>query len=112
MEVAHIWPVSQIRKQCINERYNWDILDQINDEYNILLLPPTEHSDFDHYKFYWEDSDGEIRFIDSQYPSNNYEIINYQRINLQSNPQIRAYLRKYKDYLTNQHIVDIRRMVN
>lgn len=112
LEVAHIWPVSQIRKQCINERYNWDILDQINDEYNILLLPPTEHSDFDHYKFYWEDSDGEIRFIDSQYPSNNYEIINYQRINLQSNPQIRVYLRKYKDYLTNQHIVDIRRMVN
>lgn len=105
LEVAHIWPVSQIKEQCINEKYNFKILDQINDKYNILLLPPTQHRDFDGHKFYWEDSDGRISFIDSQYPNNNHEIIYYQQIDLQSNPQIRPYLKKYKDYLKNENII-------
>lgn len=112
LDVAHIWPVSQIRRQCIHENYNWDILNQVDDEYNVLLLPPTQHKDFDRYKFYWEDSDGRIRFIDSQYPNNNHEIFYYQQIDLQSNPQIRPYLKKYKDYLRFENIISIQKMAN
>lgn len=112
LQVAHIWPVSQIIKQCINENYNFDILNQVDDEYNILLLPPNQHRGFDRYKFYWEDSDGRIRFIDSQYPNNNHEIFYYQQIDLQSNPQIRPYLKKYKDYLRFENIISIQKMAN
>ena len=105
LEVAHIWLVSQIRKQCINERYNWKILNQVDDKYNILLLPPTQHRDFDRHKFYWENSDGKICFIDSQYPNNNHEIFRYLQIDLQSNPKIKTYLKKYKDYLKSENII-------
>ena len=70
-----------------------------------MLLPPNQHRGFDRYKFYWEDSDGRIRFIDSQYPNNNHEIFYYQQIDLQSNPQIRPYLKKYKDYLRFENII-------
>lgn len=62
IEFAHIKPVCEIKRECIQNEFNENILNDVKSINNILPLDPNTHTFFDKHMIYWN-LDGDLCFL-------------------------------------------------
>ncbi|VEU75545.1 Uncharacterised protein [Mycoplasmopsis maculosa] len=114
-EIAHIYPVSEIKneiysfieKNKINntlkdifkmQEYK-KILNKICDKNNLLKLEPNLHTEYDKYKFYWDSETGEVKYLTDDISNEVKNKLKSMNINLNKFPNIKNYLKNYEKFL-------------
>ncbi|WP_029905526.1 MAG4270 family putative restriction endonuclease [Mycoplasmopsis opalescens] len=117
VEVAHIYPVSAIKRKIIqlfknaeylkyeimvNDPEYKKLIEQIADVNNLMTLEPTIHTEYDNKKFYWDPEDGEVNIIAPERIDNELVMkLNSYKIDTLNNPEIKKYLIEYKKLISN-----------